>query len=333
VTKKKVSNIAASVHAKLLALAKERREDFNLVLVRYGLERLLYRIGQSSHAGAFMLKGAMLFATWSGHVHRQTKDLDLRGSGSPDLEHIAEVFREIVAVEVEDDGLVLDPRGVVADRIKDGEEYEGARVTIAAKLGDARLALQVDVGFGDAVNPEPTTIDFPTLLPLPAPRILAYPKETVISEKLQAMVHLGLANSRMKDFFDICYLAGAFEFNGDVLREAVIATFARRGTAMPDGLPLALTETFFADAQKRQQWTAFINRSGVADKSLALDQVVRALAEFLGPVIEAASAGSNIPARWRAGGPWVPGSNGDAASEDRADPLGTVQDLLDPLPH
>ena len=186
-------NVAHSVRDRLLKLSKERREEFNFVLVRYGLERLLYRLTMSPHADEFVLKGAMMFTVWSKHPHRATKDLDLLGSGSPSLERLADVFRNVCTAEVEDDGVVSDPGTVSADRIKEDAEYEGVRVTLAGKLGTARLNLQVDVGFGDAVTPEPEMIDFPTLEPGPAPRLRAYPREAVVAEKLHAMVNLGMA--------------------------------------------------------------------------------------------------------------------------------------------
>src|SRR6185436_4149218 len=168
----------------LFRLSKQRGEDFNFVLVRYGLERLLYRLSQSNHAGEFVLKGAMLFTIWSKQPHRATKDLDLLGVGTPSLERLADVFRHICATAVEDDGVVFDPATVSADRIKDDTEYEGVRVTLAGKLGKAKLTLQVDVGFGDCVTPEPQLTDFPTLLPNPAPRLRVYPREAVVAEKL-----------------------------------------------------------------------------------------------------------------------------------------------------
>jgi hypothetical protein len=188
-------NVAHSVRDRLLKLSKERREEFNFVLLRYGPERFLYRLTRSIHADEFVLKGAMMFTLWSKHPHRATKDLDLLGYGPPDLGRLADPFRNVCITEVEDDGVVFRPETVVAERIKEDAEYEGVRVTLDGKLGTARLSLQVDVGFGDAVTPEPEPIDFPTLLPGPAPRLRVYPREAVVAEKLHAMVNLGLTNS------------------------------------------------------------------------------------------------------------------------------------------
>lgn len=207
-------NVAHSVRDRLHKLAKERGEEFNFVLVRYALERLLYRVSKSAHGGEFILKGAMLFTIWSKHPHRATKDLDLLGSGSPDLERLAGVFRDVCVASVEDDGVSFEPRSVEARRIKEDAEYEGVRVTLVGKLGSAQLAVQIDVGFGDSVVPPPTTVEFPTLLPFPGPVIRAYAKETVVAEKVHAMVDLGMANTRMKDFFDLWFLSREFEFEG-----------------------------------------------------------------------------------------------------------------------
>lgn len=303
-TKKHPKNVGASVKTRLLALSKKRGEDFNLVLIRYGLERLLHRLGRSQYGTTFILKGAMLFAVWSGHPHRATKDLDLLGSGSPDLDRLVRIFRDVLVVPVDDDGLVFDPSSVMAGRIKEDAEYEGVRVTLDVKLDTAKLTLQVDVGFGDAVTPAPTTIEYPSLLGLPASRLLAYPKETVVAEKLQAMVHLGLANSRMKDFFDLWFLAREFSFDGQVLRDAIGATFERRGTPIPIAVPFALTEGFSADKQKRLQWKAFLERSGVAPVAPGLDEVIQAIVPFVLPPLDAVKAGQPFVRSWPPSGPW-----------------------------
>jgi len=291
-------NVAHSVRDRLLKLAKTRGEDFNFVLIRYALERLLYRVSKSPHEAEFILKGAMLFTVWSEHPHRATKDLDLLGSGVPDLDRLAGVFREVSALSVEDDGLVFDPASVRARRIKEDAEYEGVRVTLEGKLGSAKLGLQVDVGFGDSVTPPPTMIEFPTLLPFPSPIIRAYARETVVAEKLHAMVDLGIANTRMKDFFDVWFLCREFEFQGQSLIDAILATFERRQTAIPDGLPMALTEVFALDEVKLMQWKAFVNRSQVAETSLVLAEVVGAIAHFLRPALQAARKGGHWSMTW-----------------------------------
>jgi hypothetical protein len=206
---------------------------------------------------------------------------------------------------VEDDGVVFDPASVRARRIKEDAEYEGVRVTLEGKLGSAKLALQVDVGFGDSVTPAATKIDFPTLLPFPSPIIRAYARETVIAEKFHAMVDLGIANSRMKDFFDVWFLCREFEFQQVALANAIRATFERRLTPIPDEAPLALTEAFALDSGKQSQWSAFLGRSRVLDRILTLPEVVTAITPFLIPAIQAAVSGGSAQATWTPGGPWV----------------------------
>ena len=304
-TPRSPKNLAHSVRDRLLQLTKARRENFNFVLVRYALERLLYRLSKSAHGGAFVLKGAMLFTVWSKHPHRATKDLDLLGSGAPDLDHLAGVFRDVCSTSVDDDGVVFEPGSVKATRIKEDAEYEAVRVTLEGKLGSAKLAVQVDVGFGDSVVPPPTTIEFPTLLPFPGPVIRAYARETVVAEKLHAMVDLGMTNTRMKDFFDLWFLSREFEFEGPQLVAAIRSTFERRQTPVPVELPLALTETFALDATKGLQWSAFLARSGVIDTALSLPEVVDVVGSFLAPVLEAVTTKSANVGSWKPGGPWA----------------------------
>ena len=229
-TRDQPRNLPASVRSRLLALAKSRGEDFTFVLMRYGLERLLFRLGRSAHAHEFVLKGAMLFPLWSGNPHRSTKDLDLLGFGSPDASRLVRVFREVVAIPVPD-GIEFLPETVKAVPIREDAIYDGIRVTLEALLTAARMHLQVDVGFRDAVVPAPLETSYPTMLDVPAPVLRAYPREAVIAEKLHAMVDLGLANSRMKDFFDLWFLASNFSFDGGTLGESVRSTFGRRATA------------------------------------------------------------------------------------------------------
>ncbi|MBI3206659.1 MAG: nucleotidyl transferase AbiEii/AbiGii toxin family protein [Myxococcales bacterium] len=297
-------NVAHSVRDRLLKLSKERGEEFNFVLVRYGLERLLYRLTRSAYADEFVLKGAMMFTLWSKHPHRATKDLDLLGFGPPDLDRLTEVFRKVCTTEVEDDGVLFNPGTVSADRIKADAEYEGVRVTLIGKLGTAKLDLQVDVGFGDAVTPDPDMVDFPTLLPSPAPRLRAYPRDAVVAEKLHAIVNLGITNSRMKDFFDLWFLCRTFAFEGQALRKAIRATFECRGTPISAGPPLALTAAFALDPTKQTQWEAFLSRSRLTETGVTLPEIISVIGPFLLPELERAGSGSTEPSRWAPGGPW-----------------------------
>lgn len=202
-SKEKPKNVAASVRAKLADIARKKGDEFQLVLSRYAVERFLYRLTVSGHGENFVLKGAMLFQLWADEPHRATRDVDLLGSGDNSVERLADVARAACTVGVPDDGLAFDPKTVAAARIKEDQEYEGVRITCVVRLGQARIALQVDVGFGDAITPGPVRVEYPTILEFPAPVLKAYPRETVVAEKFQAMTALGIANSRMKDF-SIC---------------------------------------------------------------------------------------------------------------------------------
>jgi predicted nucleotidyltransferase component of viral defense system len=297
-------NVAHSVRDRLLKLSKDTAEEYNFVLVRYGLERLLYRLAASAHADQFVLKGAMMFTIWSSHPHRATKDLDLLGFGAPDLDRLTAIFRNVCTMAVHDDGITFVPDSVSGQRIKEDAEYEGVRITLVGKLGTAKINLQVDVGFGDSVTPEPQMMDFPTLLPGPAPRLRAYPREAVVAEKLHAMVNLGMTNTRMKDFFDLWFLCRTFGFDGPPLRKAIRATFERRGTQLPVEAPLALTATFSSDPTKQTQWKAFLSRSRATDNSVTLPEIIDAIGPFLLPELKRVVSKSTEQSRWEPGGPW-----------------------------
>lgn len=304
--KRPPTNIAHSVRVRLLKVAKESGEEFHYTLTRYAIERLLVRLATSTHAESFVVKGAMLFRVWSTTMHRTTRDLDLLGTGAPDLDRLAKIFTEICTVTVEEDGLAYDQASVRAARIKEDADYEGVRITLRAMLGTARLDLQVDVGFGDAITPGPVEVVFPTLLAMPAPRLLAYPKETVVAEKLNAMVELGIANSRMKDFFDLAFLARTSWFDGTTLARAIAATFARRKTPLPAaGLPLGLTAEFYEHDAKQKQWKAFTSRVAPTDEPLS--SVIALLAPFLGPPLAHAATPERFRMAWSPPGPWAAG--------------------------
>jgi hypothetical protein len=294
-----MANRSASVLAKLLNIAKERGDDYSLLLNRFALERLLCRLGGSRHADRFMLEGALLFALWYDEPHRPTRDADLLGFGPDDAEHLVATFREIAAADL-DDGIVFDPDSVRADSIHEDNAYGGLRVRLVARIGTARCALQVDVGFGDAVTPEAQEVNFPVLLSeFAAPEIRVYPVYTVIAEKYQAMVALGLANTRMKDFFDIWVIGRRTELEGATLARAIAATFARRQTLLPAKQPLALTAEFGADEAKQRRWAAFLTKARLSGQELP--QVVALLHDLLWPPTLVASAGSTATATWKPG--------------------------------
>jgi len=292
-------NIAASVRQRLLNASRARREDFQVTLTRYALERLLYRLSKSAYRDQFVIKGAMLFSAWNEVPHRPTRDLDLLSFGTSDISRLEGVFREIVNTEVEPDGLEFVAESVRGGRIKEDQEYEGVRISVQARLEQARLSLQIDIGFGDAVTPAPEEIEYPTLLAdSPAPHLRAYSRYSVVAEKFQAMVMLGIANTRMKDFFDIWTLARSFDFDGRVLCQAIQMTFERRETEVPSTAPLALTPEFYADRTKQSQWGAFLKRSQLAAQSMTLDEVAAVLQDFLLPPASAVVEGKSFDARW-----------------------------------
>ena len=302
-TVKKVSNVAASHRAKLLALARNRGEDFQFLLGRWVVERFLFRLAGSSQKDSFILKGAMLFLAWEGQLHRPTRDLDLLGFGSPDVDEATRRIRDVCAVPVAD-GIVFDLAGIHGERIKEDAEYEGVRVRVPASLDGARISMQIDIGFGDLVDPPPAEITLPVLLPLDAPVIRGYPPEAVIAEKFHAMVVLGIANSRMKDFFDVWTLARSRQFDLDRLSRSVRSTFERRRTALPRTAPLALTAEFLEDRSKQTQWLAFGKRLGLRGLP-SLPLVGEQIAAFLLPVLGALQAADSGPQTWEPGGPWV----------------------------
>ena len=248
---KHVKNTAASVRDRLLALARERGEDFQLLLTQYGLERLLYRLSQSGYRDRFILKGAMLFMLWSDQPHRPTRDVDFLGLGDSSEAGLQAIFCELCDIPVEDDGLTLMADSVQVEVIRDETEYGGIRVKLFGDLAGARVPIQADIGFGDAVTPEARETEYPTLLGNPAPHLRAYPRETVVAEKYQALVNLGMANSRMKDFYDLWVIAREFDFDGLTLSEAIRNTFSRRRTALPEYTPSGLSPEFYEDTHKR----------------------------------------------------------------------------------
>jgi hypothetical protein len=246
----------------------------------------------------------MLFRIWTDQIHRPTRDLDLLGRGKPSLETLRRIFRDICILTVEDDGLTFVPDTVTAIRIKEDQEYEGVRVELKVLLGQARIHLQIDVGFGDAVVPPATNVNFPTMLDFATPILRAYPREAVVAEKFQAMVMLGIANSRMKDFFDLWTLANGFEFDGARLCRAIRATFNRRKSALMTTPPLALTAEFGTDAAKVKQWQAFVRKGKLDSSSVELFQICALLQEFLMPPTEALVAETDFDQTWPPAGPW-----------------------------
>jgi len=275
------------VRARLLNVAKAQGVDFSQVLVRFALERMLYRLTRSPHADRFLLKGALLFTLWYDMPHRATRDADLLGFGASDLESVARVFRDIAAVAA-DDGIVFDPASVTVEEIRKEAGYGGVRVIVSGELARARCRTQIDVGFGDAVTPAPVDSIYPVLLEeMPAPRLRTYPVYTVIAEKLHAIALLGMANSRLKDYFDLSVLMEREILDVDLLVRAIRATFERRNMTVPDGPPAGLTDEFAHDASRQSLWLAFLRKNELPPEPLPriIDRLRRALLPALDAVV------------------------------------------------
>ena len=295
--------VAQSVFDRLKTLAVQRKEDFNSLLARYSNERFLYRLSRTEHAPRFVLKGAMLFVVWLNRLHRPTRDMDFLGYGEITEQNLRAVFTGICGLEAEPDGLVFDASSIEVEALRENQVYHGLRVKIAGKLGNARANIQIDVGIGDAVFPEPVEIDYPTLLNLPSPRLKIYPAETVVAEKLDAMLQLGLRNSRMKDFFDLWLISRTFTFDGVVLSEAVRRTTERRQTIVDD-VPVCFTDEFVEDPSKQNQWKAFLRQGRLSEAPDNFTDAMAILRPFLQPLVTAVRSNSGFAMRWPAGGPW-----------------------------
>lgn len=299
-------DLAASVRARLQRLSRQRQVEFQLLLSEFAIERLLYRLGVSPYADRFVLKGAMLFRLWSDDRHRATWDLDLLGRGANDVAEVVAVIRDLCSIPGQD-GIVFDAASISGEDIRAAEEYAGVRVRGEARLAEARIPLQIDVGFGDAVTPIPRRESYPTLLDHAAPHVLVYPREAVVAEKVEAMISLGVTNSRMKDFYDVQLLAATLAFDGRALAAAIRATFERRATPFPDAAPLVLTRGFLGAPERQIQWRAFLRRSRLEGPPDA-GELAAALNRFLEPVLSAVARGEPFVAAWPAGGPWRRGS-------------------------
>jgi len=287
-------SVAHIVFHQLRSIAKTNNEDFSLLLSRYGMERLLYRLSISPHNEQFILKGASLFLVWKGQSYRVTRDADLLGFGSPDILQLADTFRNICSIEFPDDGMVFLPETLKAEKISEAQEYEGVQIKLTGSLNEARIPLQIDIGFGDVITPAPENIEYPTLLDVPQPLLRAYTRYTLIAEKFEAMVDLGVANSRMKDFYDIWLLSKLFSFEGNILQKALKSTFERRKTIYPTSIPFAFTPDFYSNSQKLVQWEAFVKRAKLKISVDSLASVVADISAFLTPVIQSSGVFESV---------------------------------------
>lgn len=288
--------LVMSVRQRLQNIANKTGEPFQYVMERYVIERFLYRLGQSKQSDAFILKGATLFWVWNGAPHRRTRDLDMLKVGDSSHLALSDSVVEVASIPA-DDGILFDVDNLKLEDIREGTEYGGTRAVLEARLGAARLRLQIDIGVGDAVTPGPIRRNLPTLLDMPSPQVRCYPVETVIAEKLDAVVSRGLENSRMKDFYDLNFILQTFELDGAVISEAIRRTFERRGTALPTVTPLALTKVFYGAAKSQQQWLAFISRGRLASNSdFAI--TCHGIDEFSKPIFEALNSETPFNRRW-----------------------------------
>lgn len=299
-------NIAASVRERLRQRAIADGRPFEEVLTYYAIERFLFRLSCTSHRDRFVLKGALMLPLWGMAMARATRDIDLLGRGALTRDEVAGMVADCIAAEVPPDALEFDASSIETREIREDERYGGARAEFLAHLERARIKMQVDVGLGDAITPGVVAITYPVLLDapgLPAPRLSGYPVETALAEKLEAIVDLGLANSRMKDFFDVWSLLGIVELDGAMIVKAVSATFGRRGTVIPGAPPVGLTPAFAADRSKVLQWSAFVRRLRVAAPP-DLAAAVERIAGFALPVLAAAGGAALPGARWLPGRGW-----------------------------
>ena len=299
-----IKNTAASVHQRLLSQARESSRPFNVLLQHFAIERFIYRLSRSPRADRFILKGALMFSAWGGRLSRPTLDIDFLGRLDNSLEVIVAAMKDACEADVEADGLSFQAETVAAARITEDAEYEGVRVRIQGSLGKARVSLQIDIGFGDVIVPGPMKVAYPTLLDFPVPELKGYSMESTIAEKFQAMVRLGVLNSRMKDFYDIWLLSRRFDFKGKTLSKAMEKTFKNRKTPISIA-PKVFDSSFQDEADKQVQWRGFIKKAKLADAPEAFEDVVSAIRVFLEPLLISLADGRIFRGIWRAPGPWL----------------------------
>lgn len=302
-SKRKPTNVATSVRARLATHAKAGGRPFQEVLQYFAMERFLARLSKSDHSDKFILKGGLMFAVWNSSYTRPTKDIDFLAYMANDVDAVADVVREICRIDDQTDGIEFDPKTVTPVVIKEDADYEGVRVTFLGHLESARINMQIDMGFGDVVAPEPEMLTYPTILDHSAPRIRGYPAETVVAEKFQTMVQLGQLNSRIRDFYDIWSISRQFEFNGNTLKHALESTFSHRDTGIEPN-PIAFQEAFTNDSAKQSQWTGFCRKSKIESAPKSLSEMISEIAVFLTPVAEATVDQRTFDSIWKPGGPW-----------------------------
>jgi hypothetical protein len=296
-------DLGASVRQRLLNQSRTQGRPFQEMLQYFAMERFLYRLSKSPFADRFVLKGALLLTAWRAPLSRPTLDIDLAGRTSNELDHIHWLVGEVCGLATEPDGIDFDRSSLAVSRIKEDADYEGVRVRFHATLAKARIPMQVDIGFGDVIVPQPAEVEYPAMLEFPPPILIAYPKETVVAEKLEALTTLGLLNSRIKDYYDLALLGRLYPFDGGLLVQAIRSTFRHRGTAIEE-VPVGLTDAFSADLARAMQWRAFVRRSRFETKS-GLDELIVQVRNFASVPLSAAAQSDSFCARWKPGGPWL----------------------------
>lgn len=302
--KKNIKNIEASIRDRLKNKSKETNCSFSELLQYYGMERFLYRFSRSKYVDKFILKGALMFTVWQVTGRRTTLDIDFSARYDNQITAIKEVINDVCNVGVVPDGLVFDPSTIKGQRIKENVDYEGIRVKFRGFLGRTRITMQIDVGFGDVIYPKPTAIDYPVILDLPKPRLKGYPAESVISEKFEAMVKLGLLNSRMKDFYDILLMMHQYDFNGTELVEALKRTFEHRKTPLPEHKPLFTEEIYNEKSDRQALWKAFLQKGDIKNAPEKLCITAREIEKFLINPLNAIHRGQEFSKHWEASGLW-----------------------------
>jgi hypothetical protein len=299
---KQPKNVPASIRQRLLNKSRSEHRPFNELLQYYAMERFLYRLSKSAHADSFILKGALMLRVWNSPKIRPTMDIDLLGKTNSNESNIIEQIRDILSIDVEPDGIVFNPASIQSERITEDADYEGIRIIFLGELYSAEIHMQIDIGFGDIVFPEPELLIIPTLLDLPSPKLHCYSMESTISEKFEAMVKLSTMNSRMKDFYDIWLLSHQFDFEGARLAEAIRLTFNHRGTELNSQID-AFTDTFIIS--KQVQWTVFRKKLEQDNVPESFGEIVKAMKEFLSPMVTALSSNTEISSKWFAPGRWI----------------------------
>lgn len=300
---KKAKNISVSVRQRLLNIARTTGRPFSELLQYYAMERFLYRLSHSPYVDKFVLKGALMLTVWNAPANRPTMDIDLLGRLDNSIDTIVGITKAICTQNVEPDGVVFDVHNVRGERITEDADYEGVRVKFNGLLDTAQIRMQLDIGFGDEIIPRAQTIDYPTILDLPAPQILGYSMESSIAEKFEAMIKLGILNSRMKDFYDIWLLSRQFDFDGSALQNAFSKTFKKRGTNVPSA-PTVFSPEFSAEPTKHTQWRAFVRKNRLANTPEDFRHIVNDIAAFLGPIASHLADNKTFLSLWKAPGPW-----------------------------